>query len=272
MRDLIDDENAGEFFDVPGLGEYLRRASREARAGQGGLFEEAPGPEPADLAALVPLELRGLSLYGYNAAVLAAMSEPLPAGSIRRFCGRLVSAAERAGGKNNGLSAGPQAQLAADAAAGDRGDDDTRAVLEAAAKVTREIDRLRGLLRFCLDRAGMYIARCAPDHFALPALAGYFETRFGGTPWAIIDEKRRLALARFPGETPRLAGLSAFTETAVPPGATAGEGPAPDRWEEFWRTYHRSVNNKDRENPGLQRRFMPERYWKYLAEMRPPLP
>jgi probable DNA metabolism protein len=77
----------------------------------------------------------------------------------------------------------------------DRGDDDVRAVLSAAAKLTREIDRLRGLLRFRPDRAGIYTARCAPDHFVLPALAGHFELRFGETPWAIIDEKRALAPA-----------------------------------------------------------------------------
>ncbi|MDR1353249.1 MAG: TIGR03915 family putative DNA repair protein [Treponema sp.] len=272
MRDLIDDESVGGFLDVPGLREYLRRAGCEAGAEQGGLFDEEAGPGPGDLISLVPPELRGLSPYAYNAAVLAAMSDPPPAESIRRFCGRLFSAADTAGSKTGCCPAGPEARLAADTVAADRGDDDVRAVLEAAAKVTREIDRLRGLLRFRPDRAGMYIARCAPDHFALPALAGHFETRFGGTPWAIIDEKRRLVLAKFPGATPRLAGLPAFTETAVPPDKTSGEEAAPDCWEDLWRTYHRSVNNKDRENPGLQRQFMPERYWKYLAEMQAPLP
>ncbi|MDR0453151.1 MAG: TIGR03915 family putative DNA repair protein [Treponema sp.] len=267
MRDLIDNEGVGEFFEVPGLREYLRQAAGGAPAGQeGGLFEEAAGPAPTDLTALAPPELRRISLYAYNAAALAAMSEPLPAESIRRFCRKLLSAAERAGGGPGGQPA----RRAADAAAGDRADSDTRTVLEAAAKVTREIDRLRGLLRFCPDRAGMYVARCAPDHFVLPALAGHFETRFGGTPWAVIDEKRGLVLAEFPGERPRLAGPRAFAEAAALPGETArGE---PGRWEELWRTYHRSVSNKDRENPGLQRQFMPKRYWKYLTEMQAPSP
>ena len=152
-------------------------------------------------------------------------------------------------------------------------------MLEAAAKVTREIDRLRGLLRFCPDKAGIYTARCVPDHFVLPALAGHFELRFGDTPWAIIDEKRRLALVRFPGEETRLVnGAEDPAVSMASPDRTAStEEPAQDRrelvpreqvpWEELWRTYHRSVDNEARKNPKLQRQFMPERYWKYLTEM-----
>jgi len=41
---------------------------------------------------------------------------------------------------------------------------------------------------------GMDIARCEPDHLVLPALGPHFRERFGQTPWAIIDEKRRLGV------------------------------------------------------------------------------
>ncbi|MDR2785870.1 MAG: TIGR03915 family putative DNA repair protein [Treponema sp.] len=273
MRDLIDDESLGELFDISGmteLREHPRGAGPETPPGQGGLFEDACPPPPA-LIAPVPPELRGLSLIAYNAAVLAALSELPACASIPRFCRKVLSAAA-AVKTAAGAFAGEEARLAADRAANDRGDEDVRAVLEAAAKVTREIDRLRGLLRFCPDKAGIYTARCAPDHFVLPALAGHFELRFGGTPWAVIDERRRLALVRFPGEETRLAGgaaadPAAFTETAASPGRTIpAEEPARDAWEELWRTYHRSVNNDARKNPKLQRQFMPERYWKYLTE------
>ena len=36
--------------------------------------------------------------------------------------------------------------------------------------------------------------------------------------------------------------------------------------EDLWRLYHRSINNESRNNPGLQRQFMPSRYRKYLNE------
>ena len=284
MRDIIDDESLGELFDIPGLPEHLRGPDPEAPPGQGGLFGDVCLP-PARLSApvseervpveQVPLELRRLSLNAYNAVVLAALSE-LPLGAaIPRFCRKVFSAAENAGG----VFAGEDARLAADRVASDRGDEDVRTVLEAAAKVTREIDRLRGLLRFCPDKAGIYTARCVPDHFVLPALAGHFELRFGDTPWAIIDEKRRLALVRFPGEETRLVnGAEDPAVSMASPDRTAStEEPAQDRrelvpreqvpWEELWRTYHRSVDNEARKNPKLQRQFMPERYWKYLTEM-----
>jgi hypothetical protein len=248
MRDLIDDESLMELFAIPGLPEYVRGGAPETRSGQGALFADAGmPPHPA---ASVPPELRGLSVIAYNAAILAALSE-LPLGAaIPRFCRKVFAAAERAGGE--------AARLAADRTLSDRVDDDVRTVLDAAAKVTREIDRLRGLLRFRPDRAGIYTARCAPDHFVLPALAGHFELRFGLTPWAIIDEKRRLVLVCLPGEKTRLVD-----------GAPAGRGEktALDGWEELWRTYHRSIDNEARNNPKLQRQFMPERYRKYLTEM-----
>jgi probable DNA metabolism protein len=270
MRDLIEDGNLRELFDVPGLPEYSVGAGSEEPSGQGGHFEGVCTP-PRQITRIPP-ELYELSVSAYNAAVLAALSE-LPLGaSIPRFCRKALSAAavaERAGG----AFAGKEARLAAERVLSDRDDDDVRAVLEAAAKVTREIDRLRGLLRFRPDKAGIYVARCAPDHFVLPALAGHFELRFGGTPWAIIDEKRRLTLARFPGGETRLAGGTVadppvFTENTVSSdGAVSAEKAAWDSWEELWRTYHRSVNNEARKNPKLQRQFMPERYLKYLTEI-----
>jgi probable DNA metabolism protein len=287
MRDLIEDESLRELFAIPGLPEYVRGAGPETPSGQGALFADACIPTPHPIAASPP-ELYGLSVNAYNAAVLAALSE-LPLGaSIPRFCRKVfsaVAAAENPGvaavglavGLAEGVLAGEAARLAADRASSDRGDDDVRAVLDAAAKVTREIDRLRGLLRFRPDRAGIYIARCAPDHFVLPALAGHFELRFGLTPWAIIDEKRHLALVRLPGEKTRFvdgaaplpsAAPGAFAENAAPPGrAGIAEKTARDGWEELWRTYHRSINNEARKNPKLQRQFIPERYRKYLTEM-----
>jgi probable DNA metabolism protein len=132
-------------------------------------------------------------------------------------------------------------------------------VLDAAYKVWHEIDRLRGLLRFCPDEDGVYIARCAPDHFVLPALGQHFRERFGETPWAVIDEKRSLYLHCAGGGEPELFCMGDGCSFA---GNTAG-----GEWENLWRHYHKTINNESRNNPDLQRRFMPKRYWKYLTEL-----
>lgn len=127
-------------------------------------------------------------------------------------------------------------------------------------KMWREFDRLRGLLRFKAEGPeNRYTARCAPDHFVLPLLADHFLERFGETAWAIIDEKRKLVLIRDLGQEPELRRWT--------PHKAENGGTGMEKWEELWKNYHRSINNKDRANPALQKQFMPRRYWKYLTEM-----
>ncbi|MCL2008495.1 MAG: TIGR03915 family putative DNA repair protein [Treponema sp.] len=199
-------------------------------------------PEDLDLSGLFEL-----SIDAFYSALYAQMSE-LPIGAE---LGRFVEKVLKAGGKDDRASA--------DRAATDRGDPDVLAVLGAARKVSREIHRLIGLLRFTPDENGVYIARCAPDHFILPSFSEHFAMRFGETPWEIIDEKRGLCL-RCNGKDRALL---------IP----AGDSGAPikkdnkDPWEELWQLYHRSVLIKDRKNPRLQQQLIPERYRKYLPEM-----
>jgi hypothetical protein len=238
-------------------------------AGAGRLGLELPPVDAAFLAAAAEPVMAGtvpdiaaarrlgeLSDTAYECFVQGWMSElPLEA-ELVRFAWRVLDAGQRAPG--GPLS--PEARRAAEAAAADRGDPDTETALAAAYKVWKELDRLRGLLRFSPNRNGVHIARCAPDHFVLPALAGSFRVRFGEAPWGIIDERRGLALVRGTGVEARL----------LPLGKTPLEGAAPDQdpWEELWRSYHRIIVNEDRVNPRLQRQFMPGRYWKYLPEAR----
>jgi len=148
--------------------------------------------------------------------------------------------------------------------ANDRGNEDTRTVLNTAGKVQFEIHRMYGMLRFFPGGEGEYIARCAPDFLILPALGAYFTVRFGDTPWIIIDEKRGLILSRLSEE-----GLPPKTEIQVLDGPLAAQsGKNTDEWEDLWRHYHNVINNENRKNCDLQRQFMPKRYWKYLPEVK----
>jgi probable DNA metabolism protein len=187
--------------------------------------------------------LRELSADAYEHFIHGWMSElPIEAALIR-FAWKVLAAAREA----------------AEAAAY-RGDPDVRTVLNAAYKVSKEMDRLRGLLRFSPTPSGIHIAHCAPDHFVLPGLAGHFIRRFGETPWAIIDERRALALVRSSGEEARLIPLDDLPHSITVPGKND------DPWEDLWRNYHRAAANESRTSLALQRQFMPKRYWKYLPE------
>jgi probable DNA metabolism protein len=245
--DLFDCAEFAPAAPVPAAGSIYGASDSTAPAGVSAAYF-VPSGESAPA-------LFEASVNAFDACVLAWMSEfPIEAAIIRYAC-RVLSAAEAAAGAPS-RTVSEAARREAEKAAADRGDGDARLVLEASYRVGHEIDRLRGFLRFMPDEGGLYTARCSPDHFVLPALGEHFHRRFGNRPWLIIDEKRGLGLSCFPGESPRLQNIS-----------PRGFLPGSDEWEGLWRHYHKTINNESRNNPALQRRFMPRRYWKYLPEM-----
>jgi hypothetical protein len=260
-EDLFGAEDAGE--------------TRPPEGEETGVFPGSAEDQPSGGGAAK--ELFSVSVNAWDNFIHGWMSEFPIAADLVRFAWKVITSA-RAGGRGRpGGIGSPEARLAAGRAAADRGDPAVAATLAAAFKVCREIDRLRGLLRFAPGSLGVYTARCAPDHFVLPGLAEHFFPRFGDTPWAIIDERRRLALVCPADGDPRIVRAavpqySALTgpahKAAFQTGAESrGETPASDIWAELWRNYHRSINNESRRNPALQRQCMPVRYWKYLNEV-----
>jgi probable DNA metabolism protein len=260
----------GELFGAKDAGKTYPRRGEDS-----GFFSRSAGNCGYGGAAK---EMFAVSVNAFDNFIYGWMSEFPIAAELVRFAWKVIAAARAGGSGRPGGIGSPEARLAAGRAATDRGDPAAAAVLSAAFKACREIDRLRGLLRFAPDSLGVYTARCAPDHFVLPGLAEHFFLRFGDTPWAVIDEKRRLALVCPVDEEPRLvrapapqyaaAALTGPVRTGTPAFRTGAEPapPAADAWAELWRNYHRSVNNESRRNPALQRQFMPVRYRKYLNE------
>jgi hypothetical protein len=245
----------GELFDDPAQNE--NRFSPPDKADLA-IMAAVHSSDGMDLAVLPPNARRlfELSVDAFEAIVHAWMSEfPIAAETIR-FGQKILAAAAVADAQQRAAATQRQA---ADTAATDRGDADARAVLEAAYKVWHEIHRLMGLLRFSPDTHGAYIAHCEPDHLVLPALGPHFRERFGQTPWAIIDEKRRF------GVSCSGTALEFFITDKNP---ASPENQSNSEWENLWRHYHKTINNESRNNPDLQRRLMPQRYWKYLTELK----
>ena len=177
----------------------------------------------------------------FYAVLYARMSELPLMREIERFSEKVSGAGNKA---------------EAERKANDRGDSDVRTVRMAARKVQVEIQRMMGFLRFSPDAEGVYIARCEPLYFVLPALAEHFTLRFGETPWAIIDEKRNLCLFR-----------EKNGDVYLKPEKSAEKSQNVDGWGDLWRLYQRSITNESRINPNLQRQFMPKRYHKHLNEL-----
>ena len=192
-----------------------------------------------------------LSVDAYYAAIYAWLSELPITEEISRFIEKVGKAKDR---------------VAAARISSDRGDPDVLTVVTTAYKVQHEIHRLIGFLRFNPALNGVYIARCSPDYFILPAMAEHFFLRFGETPWAIIDEKRKLMIYCEEGGEVWLKPVS--SDDILLSSGKAAEKSNNDSWVELWRLYHQSVNNEARKNLQLQRQFIPERYRNYLPEMR----
>jgi hypothetical protein len=138
-------------------------------------------------------------------------------------------------------------------------------VLRASQRYLRELDRLLGLLRFKPTKEGFLLARCEPDTFALPGLAEPLRRRFGTTAWAVQDEKRCLVLSCDGLGEPELAAYDPKQPPFSPP-----EGLVPDEFEALWQDYYEIINIETRKNPELRKRLMPQRYWKYLPELKTP--
>jgi probable DNA metabolism protein len=140
----------------------------------------------------------------------------------------------------------------------DHGDPDLRAVSRAARRVDREIHRLTGLARFSPRRDGLFSAPLDPDANVVASLLPHFARRFGEEDFAIVDLRRRLAFARLGGRLESAVGDEALAFLPEP---------ARDEEAELWKRYFKSAENPARRNPGLQRRLMPRRYWRYLPEI-----
>lgn len=127
---------------------------------------------------------------------------------------------------------------------------------DAVKKVRREIDRLRGFLRFTECESGILYAACAPDNDVVEYLLPHFARRFPHEKFVIHDVKRKKAILYAAGDfvSVPLQKTDVFLSS---------------REEEFsrlWKEYYRAVNIPGRENRKAQDNYMPRRYRKYMPE------
>lgn len=140
-----------------------------------------------------------------------------------------------------------------------------RAVLDAftlSNAVGREIERMRGFLRFSVMEGGVHYAAMEPDYNILPRLAPHFATRMRGVPFVIHDAKRGIA-AFYDTKTWLLTPARDMTLPEL--------SPDEEHFRELWREFYGAIAISSRVNPDLRRNLMPKKYWRYLTEMNLPL-
>ena len=126
-------------------------------------------------------------------------------------------------------------------------------------KVTFEVHRLAGLVRFSVLEGNILYSPITPDHNILELLAGHFTDRFKNDPFIIHDTKRSLALIAKDGNW----YISYFTEDNIPHIAAEEKD-----YRALWKMYFENIAIKERTNPRCQKNLMPVRYWKNLTEFK----
>ncbi|MBN2452265.1 MAG: TIGR03915 family putative DNA repair protein [Lentisphaeria bacterium] len=137
---------------------------------------------------------------------------------------------------------------------------EVRRVTAACRHVQREVHRFRGLLRFRELADGTLYAPYEPDHCITLPLSCHFRGRMAGNVWVIHDRRRQVAVHC---DGNRLRPV--LIEPDGDPARSLSHGER--AIQDLWRRYHHEAAISSRNNPALQRSFMPRKYWRYLTEM-----
>lgn len=126
-----------------------------------------------------------------------------------------------------------------------------------ARSVRREAGDMLGMVRFSRTSDGTYFAEIEPKYDILEMIVPHFRGRFANERWAIYDSCRGYGFY-YNGNN--------VMEITVPNLEQAKASLPRDEMVRLWQDYYRSIAIKERENPKLLRRCLPERYWKHLPE------
>ncbi len=131
------------------------------------------------------------------------------------------------------------------------------AASECIRKVTYEIHRMHGFVRFMESASGALYAPLAPDNDIVDLLLPHFRTRLPEFPFVLHDVRRKKAAV--------YDGKSAFT--APLDRAEIALSADEEGWQALWRRYYDSVNIPCRERLKQMKSYMPVRYWRFLPEL-----
>lgn len=123
-------------------------------------------------------------------------------------------------------------------------------------KITGEVHRIKGLLRFMESADGTLYAPYSPDNDITELLMPHFVERFKSERFVIHDLKRKTA-GMYNGRE-WITGYVGEAEIYLSEYERA--------FENLWKKYYKAVNIKERPHEKQMKRSMPVRYWKFLPE------
>lgn len=123
-------------------------------------------------------------------------------------------------------------------------------------KISAELDRMYGFVRFMESASGALYAPISPDNDISDLLLPHFCARLPEYPFVIHDVPRHKA-AIYDGKNRFCAPLD-HAEIVL----SADE----EAWKTLWQRYYRAVNIPSRERLKQMRGYLPVRYWKFMPE------
>ena len=123
-------------------------------------------------------------------------------------------------------------------------------------QVLNERHRYLGLLRFKEMKDGIMFSTIEPKNNILPILISHFKNRMKREKIAIFDKGRKM-IVYYDGKKAEIFFVESleieWSDEEI-------------EYSELWKTFHKSISIKERENKKLQQSNIPKYYWKHLIE------
>mgnify|MGYP000889501816 CR=1 FL=1 len=123
-------------------------------------------------------------------------------------------------------------------------------------QVLSERHKYLGLLRFKEMKDGTMFSTIEPKNNVLPILISHFKNRMKKEKFAIYDKKRKM-IAYYDTKKVEIFFVKSleieWSDEEI-------------EYSELWKTFHKSISIKERENKKLQQSNLPKYYWKHLIE------
>lgn len=126
--------------------------------------------------------------------------------------------------------------------------------------VRKESHKLKGFLRFKKMKGNFYYGEITPVNNVIGILSNHFTKRLANECWIIKDTGRDIYAIY---DTKKVIYLT--NEEVINLNLELSDDE--EFIEDLWKTFHKTVAIKSRENRRCQQNFMPKRYWKNMLEM-----
>ena len=129
-----------------------------------------------------------------------------------------------------------------------------------AKRVGREAHKLKGFLRFQKMKNNFYYGEISPDNNIIGILSNHFKKRLKEDYWIIKDKNRKIYAIYDKKDVYYLTDYEVVSLNLEKEREEL-------EVEDLWKTFHKTVAIRERENRRCQQNFMPKKYWKNMLEM-----